>query len=76
MKKRFIGEVVSDKMTNTVVVLVKTKAPHPLYRKVVGKRKKLYADDQIGAIIGDKVKIEETRPVSKMKRFKVIEIIK
>ena len=76
MKKAFIGEVISDKMANTVVVLVKTKSRHPLYKKVVGKRKKLYADDQIGVKIGDKVKVKETRPISKMKRFKVIEVFK
>jgi len=76
MKKTFIGEVVSDKMTNTAIVLIRNKTRHPLYQKVINKRKKLYADDQIGAKTGDKVKIEECRPISKLKRFKVIEIFK
>jgi len=76
MRKTFIGQVVSDKMTNTAVVLVKTKTRHPLYQKVINKRKKFHADNRIGAKIGDKVKIEECRPISKLKRFKVIEIIK
>lgn len=74
-RKRFIGRVVSDKMEKTVVVEVIRRKPHPLYKKVVAKRKKFYADDQIGAKEGDWVEIEETRPLSRLKRFKVISII-
>ncbi len=76
MRKQFVGEVVSDKMSKTVVVLVRRKTRHPLYRKVISKRKKLYADNKKGAKLGDQVRIEETRPLSRLKRFKVIEVIK
>lgn len=76
MSKVFVGEVVSDKMIKTVVVLVKRKMRHPLYKKVVTKRKKLYAHDEKGAKRGDLVKVKETRPLSRLKRFEVIEIIK
>jgi len=76
MSKVFVGEVVSDKMTKTVVVLVKRKMRHPLYKKVITKRKKLYAHDEKGAKMGDLVKVRETRPLSRLKRFEVIEIVK
>jgi len=76
MSSIFTGTVVSDKMTKTVVVKVVRVKPHPLYRKVVEKKKKLYAHDEKGAKLGDQVKIKECRPLSKIKRFKVIEIIK
>jgi len=76
MRKTFIGEVVSDKMAKTVVVLVKRRKKHPLYRKIVEKRKKFYAENLKGAKTGDTVKIAETRPLSKLKRFEVLEIIK
>ena len=75
MKKRFKGEVVSDKMDKTVAVLIKRKARHPLYKKVITKRKRLYAHDDQGAVKGDRVEVEETRPLSKLKRFKVVKII-
>lgn len=74
MAKTFTGKVVSDKMQKTVVVEIKQKKPHPRYKKVVEKRTKIYADDQIGAKEGDIVKVVETRPLSKLKRFKVTEI--
>jgi len=76
MSKTFIGQVVSDKMTKTVVVLLKRRVRHPLYGKVVVKRKKLYAHNEKGAKEGDWVKVQETRPLSRLKRFKVIEIVK
>jgi len=76
MSKIFVGEVVSDKMTKTVVVLVKRKVRHPLYKKLITKRKKLYAHDEKGAKTGDVVKVRETRPLSRLKRFEVIEIVK
>ena len=73
-KKQLIGTVVSDKMEKTVVVAVATKKRHPVYHKVVQKRKKFKAHDEVGAKVGDLVKIEETRPLSKSKCWKVVEI--
>ncbi len=74
MSKIFTGKVVSDKMQKTVVVEIKQRKPHPQYKKVVEKRTKIYADDQIGAKEGDIVVVKETRPLSKLKRFRVIKI--
>jgi len=74
-KVRF-GEVVSDKMDKTVVVAVKTLKRHPLYKKVTKRSKKYKAHDENNACkIGDQVKIVETRPLSKEKRWRVVEII-
>lgn len=70
-----IGVVSSDKMTKTVVVNVDRLVKHPIYRKYVRKRKKFMAHDEIGAKIGDKVRIIETRPLSARKRWRVVEII-
>lgn len=70
-----IGVVSSDKMTKTVVVNVDRLVKHPIYRKYVRKRKKFMAHDEIGAKIGDKVRIMETRPLSARKRWRVVEII-
>jgi small subunit ribosomal protein S17 len=70
-----VGIVSSDKMTKTVVVRVDRLVKHPVYRKYVKKRKKFMAHDELGAKIGDKVKIQETRPMSARKRWRVIEII-
>ena len=70
-----IGVVASDKMTKTVVVRVDRLVKHPIYRKYVRKRKKFMAHDEMGAKIGDKVKIVETRPLSARKRWRVVEII-
>jgi len=74
--KTFIGEVVSDKMTNTIVVSLEYTSRHPIYKKIVTKHKKLYAENNLSAKTGDVVKIRETRPLSKLKRFTTIEIIK
>ena len=80
-KKKFgkraekIGVVASDKMTKTVVVRVDRLIKHPTYRKYVRKRKKFMAHDEMGAKIGDKVRIVETRPMSARKRWRVVEII-
>ena len=71
-----VGIVSSDKMTKTVVVRVDRLVKHPVYRKYVKKRKKFMAHDEMGAKIGDKVKIQETRPMSARKRWRVVEIIK
>ena len=70
------GLVVSDKMDKTVVVAVETKKVHPLYKKAVRVTKRYKAHDQTNACkIGDKVKIVETRPLSKEKSWRVMEII-
>ncbi|HRJ89715.1 MAG TPA: 30S ribosomal protein S17 [Pyrinomonadaceae bacterium] len=70
-----MGVVSSDKMTKTVVVRVDRLVKHPIYRKYVRKRKKFMAHDEMGAKIGDKVRIVETRPLSARKRWRVVEII-
>ncbi len=70
-----IGVVASDKMTNTVTVRVDRVVKHPMYRKYIKRRKKFMAHDEMGAAIGDKVKIVETRPLSARKRWRVVEII-
>ena len=70
-----IGIVSSDKMMKTVTVRVDRLVKHPIYRKYVKKRKKFMAHDEMGAKIGDKVKIVETRPLSARKRWRVVEII-
>jgi len=75
-KKQLIGTVVSDKMEKTVVVEVETRKRHPVYHKVIKRGKKFKAHNEIGAKVGDTVKIEETRPLSKNKTWKVIESTK
>jgi len=75
-RKVAIGQVVSDKMDKTVVVAVETLRRHPLYGKAVRHIKKYKAHDENNTCkIGDKVKICETRPLSKEKRWRVVEII-
>lgn len=73
--KTFIGKVVSTKMDKTAVVAVETKKPHPLYKKRVKKTKKYHAHDELGVKEGELVKITETRPISKTKRWKVVEVV-
>lgn len=70
-----IGVVASDKMQKTVSVRVDRLVKHPMYRKYVRKKKKFLAHDEMGAAIGDKVRIVETRPLSARKRWRVVEII-
>jgi small subunit ribosomal protein S17 len=70
-----VGIVSSDKMTKTVTVRVDRLVKHPVYRKYVKKRKKFMAHDELGAKIGDKVRIMETRPLSARKRWRVVEIL-
>ena len=70
-----VGIVSSDKMTKTVTVRVDRLVKHPIYRKYVKKRKKFMAHDELGAAIGDRVRIVETRPLSARKRWRVVEII-
>ncbi len=75
-RKEFIGTVVSDKMDKTVVVLVETMVRHPLYEKFVRRRKKYLAHDEDNECkVGDKVLIEETRPLSRRKRWRVKKIL-
>lgn len=71
-----IGRVVSNKMEKTVVVRVDYLKPHPLYRKIIRKTSKFHAhDDANECRIGDTVKIEESRPLSRTKRWRVVEIM-
>ena len=75
-RKTRTGVVVSDKMDKTVVVAIKTKVRHPLYGKMVNSTRKFKAHDEENACgIGDTVRIMETRPLSKDKRWRVAEII-
>jgi len=76
-RKSKVGIVVSNKMDKTVVVLVTTLTKHPLYKKVIKKRTKFYAHDEKNICqIGNQVRIVETRPLSKLKRWRVAEILK
>ena len=74
--KTKVGRVVSDSMEKSVVIKVEYLVPHPLYKKRIKKSSKFMANDEKNVCsIGDKVKIAETRPLSKRKRWRVIEII-
>ena len=76
LRKTMIGTVVSDKMDKTVVVAVETSVAHPIYNKTVKRTYKLKAHDEENTCqAGDKVKVMETRPLSKDKRFRVVEIV-
>jgi small subunit ribosomal protein S17 len=76
-RKERIGEVVSNKMAKTIVVETVTRVPHPQFGKIVKRRKRFYAHDADGkAQIGDVVRIVETRPVSRLKRWSLVEIVK
>ncbi len=71
-----VGRVVSDKMEKTVVVAVDYLKPHPLYRKIIRKTNKFHAHDEENTCkVGDLVRIEESRPLSRTKRWKVVEIV-
>ena len=74
--KERIGEVVSDKMDKTIVVAIENRSPHPKYGKIVVRTKKYKVHDAENQCkIGDRVRIKETRPLSKTKRWTVEEII-
>lgn len=76
-KNEKVGEVVSTKMAKTIVVEVSRRVPHPLYKRIIGKRKKFYAHDEEGsAKLGDVVRIVECRPLSKLKRWKLMEVVR
>jgi small subunit ribosomal protein S17 len=77
IKNQKVGQVVSAKMSKTIVVEVSRRVPHPLYKRIIGKRKKFYAHDEEGsAKVGDVVRIIECRPLSKLKRWRLAEIIR
>ena len=76
LRKVMIGTVVSDKMDKTVVVAVETSVRHKVYKKTVKRTYKLKAHDEENACkVGDRVKVMETRPLSKDKRWRVVEIV-
>ncbi|PKM80562.1 MAG: 30S ribosomal protein S17 [Firmicutes bacterium HGW-Firmicutes-14] len=75
-RKTQVGKVVSDKMDKTVVVAIETLVRHPLYGKTIKRTKRFKAHDEENACrIGDKVRVMETRPLSKEKRWRVVEIL-
>jgi small subunit ribosomal protein S17 len=75
-RKERIGEVISNKMAKTIVVRVQRRFPHPEFKKVVTAYKKFYAhDEKSEAKPGDRVRIEETRPLSKTKRWRLVEVV-
>ena len=75
-KRSFVGLVTSDKMDKTVVVTVKERVRHPLYKKIINRTVKIKAHDEKNECqVGDKVLIMETRPISKDKHWRVVEII-
>ena len=77
LKNEKIGQVVSTKMAKTIVVEVSRRVPHPLYKRIIAKRKKFYAhDEERNAKMGDVVRIVECRPLSKLKRWQLAEVIR
>ena len=76
LRKERVGVVVSNKMDKTIVIAVKRKVKHPIYHKFVNKTSKFYAHDEANSCnIGDTVKVAETRPLSKNKNWRLIEVI-
>ena len=76
LRKTRIGKVISDKMDKTIVVSIEDHVKHPLIGKIVKKTYKLYAEDsENSAHIGDTVKVMETRPLSKLKRWRLVKIV-
>jgi small subunit ribosomal protein S17 len=75
-RKERVGEVVSSKMAKTIVVRVQRRFPHPKFKKIITAYKKFYAhDEKTEAKIGDTVRIQETRPMSKLKRWQLVEVV-
>src|SRR5689334_23803194 len=75
-RKERVGEVISNKMAKTITVRVERRFAHPRFKKVVTGYKKFYAHDEKGeAKVGDRVRIEETRPLSKTKRWRLVEVV-
>ena len=76
-RKEVVGEVVSSRMHKPIVVTVTRKKSHPFYGRVIARNKKFYAHDETNqAHVGDVVRIEETRPLSKLKRWKLKDIVR
>jgi len=76
-KNEKVGQVVSAKMTKTIVVEVTRRVPHPVYKRIINKRAKFYAhDEQQTAQVGDTVRIIECRPMSKLKRWRLGEVLR
>ncbi len=76
-KNEKVGEVVSAKMTKTIVVEVTRRVPHPVYKRIINKRSKFYAhDEEQRAHVGDTVRIIECRPMSKLKRWRLGEVLR
>jgi small subunit ribosomal protein S17 len=76
-RKEVVGEVVANRMQKTIVVKVTRKKSHPFYGRVIARNKKFYAHDEKNeAHVGDIVRIEETRPLSKLKRWKLKDIVR
>ncbi len=76
LRKTRVGKVVSDKMDKTIVVAIETSVKHPLYKKIIKRTYKLKAHDENNECgIGDKVRVMETRPLSKDKRWRLVEIV-
>ncbi len=76
LRKERIGKVVSDKMQKSIVMAVERKVKHPIYGKFIKKTTRFMAHDENGdAHVGDTVKIMETRPISKLKRWRLVEIV-
>ena len=77
LRKERVGQVVSTKMSKTAVVETTTRVPHAKFGKIIKQVKRFYAHDEEGkAQVGDTVRIAETRPLSKLKRWRLVEIIK
>jgi small subunit ribosomal protein S17 len=75
-RKERVGEVISAKMAKTIVVRVERRFPHPHFKKVVTSFSKFYAHDEKGeARVGDRVRIQESRPLSKTKRWRLVEVV-
>ncbi|MBI4663396.1 MAG: 30S ribosomal protein S17 [Verrucomicrobia bacterium] len=75
-RKERSGEVISNKMAKTIVVLVERRFQHPKFKKIVRRYRKLYAhDEKSEAKVGDRVRIQETRPLSKLKCWRLVEIL-
>ena len=75
-RKTRVGKVVSDKMDKTVVVTVEDRVAHPIYKKIIGRTYRLKVHDENNECgVGDRVRVMETRPLSKDKRWRVVEII-
>lgn len=76
IQRTLLGKVVSNKMNKTIVVAIERRVSHPLYEKIIKRTTKIHAHDENNECqIGDSVKIEETRPISKTKAWRLVEIV-